>query len=567
MKLNRSSVLMLATFSILSSLLYVPANAQQTLDNNGETREVKLTKEQLLNAYTNQALAALDQKQFVKAAELYELAFAQNKKIFDSAYNAACAYALAGAKEQAFVWLLKAVEAGYPNSKHASRDTDLAGLHDDARWQPLLEKMNVQQKRQAKLWDSEVWKTAYREQLSEDERIAGLSKLWSEVKYNFVYTETLLDLDWDAVYQRYLPKVRAAKNTKEYYLILMEMCALLKDGHTTVVSPEILDDMAFALPPFYTRLIGDRVIITQVVDPLLREKGILPGVEILKVNGQDVKAYAQTQIAPYVSASTPQDKDRRVFSSRFLEGEISEQPELTLKNKNGKISTVKFQRVTYDQRKASFLRQPYSWRMLSGDIAYVALNSFGSNVVAESFLKDFDRIAKAKAIIFDIRENGGGNSNVGYRILSMLTNQRFFSSHAETRDYKPTYRAWGRVQTNFEFEPYAIQPDNLHQFSGKVVVLTSASTYSAAEDFAVAFDTMKRGKMIGEPTGGSTGQPLMISLPGGGIARICTKKDTYADGKPFVGVGVQPDKLVRLTVEDFRSERDPVLDAALAELR
>jgi C-terminal processing protease CtpA/Prc len=98
-------------------------------------------------------------------------------------------------------------------------------------------------------------------------------------------------------------------------------------------------------------------------------------------------------------------------------------------------------------------------------------------------------------------------------------------------------------------------------------VLTSAATYSAAEDFAVAFDVMQRGTLVGEPTGGSTGQPLHIKLPGGGSARICTKQDTYPDGRAFVGVGVQPQHLVKLTVEGVRAGRDEVLEAALASLQ
>jgi carboxyl-terminal processing protease len=72
---------------------------------------------------------------------------------------------------------------------------------------------------------------------------------------------------------------------------------------------------------------------------------------------------------------------------------------------------------------------------------------------------------------------------------------------------------------------------------------------------------------VGEPTGGSTGQPLMFNLPGGGLARVCTKRDTYPDGREFVGVGIQPQVLVRPTVEDFRAGRDTVLEAALELLR
>ena len=94
-------------------------------------------------------------------------------------------------------------------------------------------------------------------------------------------------------------------------------------------------------------------------------------------------------------------------------------------------------------------------------------------------------------------------------------------------------------------------------------VLTSARTYSAAEDFAVAFDTMQRGRIVGEATGGSTGQPLIVALPGGAMARICTKRDTYSDGREFVGVGVQPEVVVHPTVADFRAGRDTVLEAAL----
>jgi C-terminal processing protease CtpA/Prc len=78
---------------------------------------------------------------------------------------------------------------------------------------------------------------------------------------------------------------------------------------------------------------------------------------------------------------------------------------------------------------------------------------------------------------------------------------------------------------------------------------------------------MKRGTIVGEPTGGSTGQPLMFKLPGGGAARVCTKRDTYPDGKDFVGVGVQPQVLVRPTIADFRAGRDTVLEAALDFLR
>lgn len=104
-------------------------------------------------------------------------------------------------------------------------------------------------------------------------------------------------------------------------------------------------------------------------------------------------------------------------------------------------------------------------------------------------------------------------------------------------------------------------------FLGPFVVLSSPRTFSAAEDFLVAFKPTKRGLIIGEPSGGSTGQPLNITLPGGGMARICSKHDTFADGTEFVGVGVIPNILVSPKVTDFTKGKDAVLERAVEEIR
>jgi carboxyl-terminal processing protease len=81
------------------------------------------------------------------------------------------------------------------------------------------------------------------------------------------------------------------------------------------------------------------------------------------------------------------------------------------------------------------------------------------------------------------------------------------------------------------------------------------------------FDYMNRGTLVGEPTGGSTGQPLSFNLPGGGSARVCAKRDTYPDGKRFAGVGIMPDVLAPARVSDFASGEDSVLKAALLRLK
>lgn len=82
----------------------------------------------------------------------------------------------------------------------------------------------------------------------------------------------------------------------------------------------------------------------------------------------------------------------------------------------------------------------------------------------------------------------------------------------------------------------------------------------------VAYVSMKRGLTVGEPTGGTTGQPLYFTLPGGG-AVVCPKRDRFPDGRDFGGKGVQLDALVRPILADFRAKRDAVLEATLKALK
>ena len=206
-------------------------------------------------------------------------------------------------------------------------------------------------------------------------------------------------------------------------------------------------------------------------------------------------------------------------------------------------------------------------RMLPGDIAYVRILHFGNSAAADGLRARFGEIAKARGLVLDVRENGGGNSSEGYKILAMLTGKPFQGSRWQTRDYLPAYRAWGRPERTHAEDASQLQPDGTLRYDGPVLVLTSARPYSAAEDFVLAFDAMQRGRIVGEPTGGSTGQPLLFDLPGGGTGRVCTKRDSYPDGRPFVGAGIQPQLRVSPRVADLQAGRDTVLEAALDLLR
>ena len=99
------------------------------------------------------------------------------------------------------------------------------------------------------------------------------------------------------------------------------------------------------------------------------------------------------------------------------------------------------------------------------------------------------------------------------------------------------------------------------------VILTGNYTASAAKDFLISAANQPHMVRIGEPTYGSTGQPYPFALSGGFNTRGGTKKDTYPDGSPFVGVGIQPNIAVSPTVKDIAEQNDPALARAFAYLK
>jgi len=85
-------------------------------------------------AWMQLGLAHHNLKEFDQAIKAYEeadkLQFAQ----WRARYNLACAHALSGHKDEAFVWLNKSLEAGFSQPQLLESDTDLTSLRDDQRF-------------------------------------------------------------------------------------------------------------------------------------------------------------------------------------------------------------------------------------------------------------------------------------------------------------------------------------------------------------------------------------------------------------------------------------------------
>ncbi|MFN4286466.1 MAG: S41 family peptidase [Lacibacter sp.] len=394
--------------------------------------------------------------------------------------------------------------------------------------------------------------------LTTEEKLEGLSKVWYEAKLNFANFDLVPRLNWDSAYRAFIPRVMQATDIRSYYQLLQQFNQLLRDGHSRIVEPlcYMLDEFAFV--PLVFQWIEGRVVLTEIYGSGPGYADLRKGWVLERINGEDVQEYVRTRISPFIPFSTPQDSMARIYRYELTRGKTGSQVQLEFRTtRNEKIiRSFTRMRLNVDQ-------EPLSFRVLPGNTGYLVVHSFNTESVVKQFDSLFPAILKTNALIIDIRTNGGGNGNNGFEILGRLTDKPFLLTQAVMRKYSPSHRAWNDDPVTMQIERYDWKPYKPGTYNGKVIVLTGASTYSAAEDFTAVFKYMKRGVIVGSCTGGSTGQPLGYPLPGGGIGYVCTKRDLMPDGEEFVGKGICPDYTVVPTLKGLQEQKDEVLQFAL----
>lgn len=409
-------------------------------------------------------------------------------------------------------------------------------------------------------------------ELPEDERIAGWALLWSEVKYHFAFFDQVPELDWDAEFAAALPAVRAARTAPDYYRVLNRSLAKLRDGHTDIWGPGLGIQGDAHLPvrlAFDTKRqlrIESVVALDSVSSPEVRDEiaaaSLVRGERITHWDGKPVGELLDAEIRPWICASTPQGGDLR--AARLLTaGAPGSRVTLRVAGADGGERDVELRRARYPLPDPH--ARDFTVRELDGGVLYVNLPSFGSKEIVEQFVAQaLPKLRTAQGLILDVRGNGGGDSGNGWNIVRHLIERPIPKTAWKTRQHRPAFRAWGRPDEWHHGEPSEIRPA-AEPFRGPIAILVGPATFSAAEDFVAVLHAAKRATVVGRPTGGSTGQPLRVELPGGGGARICTKRDTYPDGREFVGVGIQPDVVVDpLRLPD---QTDPELARALTVVR
>lgn len=173
---------------------------------------------------------------------------------------------------------------------------------------------------------------------------------------------------------------------------------------------------------------------------------------------------------------------------------------------------------------------------LPGNIGYLKTRFFapaadaGPAVAAAMAL-----LANTRALILDLRENGGGAADAVPLMASYLFEERTHLSDLYRREGNVIEQQW--TFPGVAGSRYATDKD--------VVILTSKDTFSAAEGLAFALKNRKRAVIVGETTRGGA-HPSRIKRLDAHYALmvpVSTARDPVT-GHDWEGTGVQPDVAV-----------------------
>ena len=346
---------------------------------------------------------------------------------------------------------------------------------------------------------------------------------WRQMK-DFFYDPGMHGVDWPALRERYRPLAAAAGHRADLTYVIGELIGELSAGHTYVGGGEMP-----APPKVKVGMLGAKyerdaktgylrvakILRGQNWDRTLKNPLLEVGVKvkegdyILAVNGRETSKLGDIGEALYNTvgrqvtlkvSSAPEEKGSR---------EVVVVPVAT---ENGLYYHTWVQENLAKVAKAT-----------GGQVGYIHVPDMGTEGLNE-FVKAFYPQLRKKALIIDVRGNGGGN--VSPQLAERLMREMVM------------------VEVGRNGAP---GPDPAAAVLGPKVCLCDEFSASDGDIFPFRFKTLKLGKLIGKRTwGGVVGIRGSLPLLDGGVLNKPEFAPYAVDGKDWVieGRGVEPDIVV-----------------------
>ncbi len=445
------------------------------------------------------------------------------------------------------------------------------------------------------------------------ERREILDAVWSAVRDQH-YDPHLGGLDWAAVRRRYEPLALGAPNEEAFYRTLNDMIGELGQSHMMVAGPGADErpgattgpdqneavaspalgettggeatpsglpnssgatptprtSPAIAAPPgapvavtgigdpgLTVRMIEGRPIVTGVrPSSSAASRRIAPGFIITRIGGRSLST-----TGAHKRALRPVEERFALRRSALflLQGPVGTKVTVDYLDNGDRPGQAILERdpPSGPVRQIGYLPplQPEAHISETRGVGVIAFNIFLLDPLLAQIQRAVDRFraGRAKGVILDLRGNPGGLGAMSIPIASEFVANPTTLGTMQFRGFSQTFTA----KPSLGRTPYL----------GPLVILTDEGTASASEILAGGLQEAGRARVVGDTTLGAVLPSIIEALPHGAVMQMVVADFKTPKGVLIEGRGVQPDRRVLETRDAFRAGRDPVMDAALTELR
>lgn len=313
------------------------------------------------------------------------------------------------------------------------------------------------------------------------------------------------------------------------------MMDALGDQQTFYMEPQVYESETSSLQGQYEGIgayvdtEGDYLTIVSPIEGSPAEQaGLMPGDRVIAIDGEDMTGVA------------PEEARLKVL------GPEGTAVTLTVA-RDGEAEPLEFTitRAQIEIRSAE-------GKMLEQNIGYIDINTFGEQTTRElrAALDDLLR-QNPRGIIIDLRNNPGGYLSTAVEVSSEFIDDGVILYEQYGDGRRDTHRALGNGQAT----------------DIPLVVLINEGSASASEILAGALQDYERATLVGVKSFGKGSVQNWVPLSNGqGAARVTIARWLTPDERLIDHIGLMPDVIVEMTPEDFESELDPQLDAAVETL-
>ena len=401
-------------------------------------------------------------------------------------------------------------------------------------------------------------------------------------------------LDYDAITREGRLAIAKGEDTDEVYLGALRRAFLaipqghqglyLKSGCGKIIPFESTSRFGVCGRPF-----GDALVVTVAKEG--NRLGLKKGDRIVEVDGvTGPRLLEEAALRPTCSASAPSASYRRTSGAASFFGTVPAGAKLVVENPKGERRTVV---VPNESDPSTSCTEPLGRdtrfvaksEILADGTAVIRLPSFvpfdvqfPTSGTQEDFdayrtafqgriQTEFDKVKSAPRLIWDLRSNGGGLTQVGLAIASGMPGAKAGPlTHCVARIAKSDPPRFDTTP----YAEYALTPGGDFAYAGKVAVLIDGFDYSAADYFPYVVKNATSALLVGSPTAGAYGASSgSFEIPQSPAVTVTydVNKCTTMDDTPLEGKSVEPHVFVEYDPASLAEGRDGVLEKAVEALK